>query len=92
MFAPRRPERVPRVGSVEKVLEPENVLLPLNVLELARSVEEAAVMVMSAEPLKDVPLIERAVWKIVAVAALPVMERLIAVEVLIEASVFTPVA
>ena len=87
-----RPERVPRVGRVVKLFVPLKVLEPEKVFELARSVEEAAVMVMSAEPLKDVPLIERAVWKIVAVAALPVMERLIAVEVLIEASVFTPVA
>ena len=50
---------------------PVKLLVPENVLLLAKSVEEAAVMVMSAEPLKDTPLIARAVWRVVAVPALP---------------------
>jgi hypothetical protein len=38
LFPATRPVRAPRVGRVEKVLVPENVLL------FARSVEEAAVI------------------------------------------------
>ena len=51
------------------------VRLPVKVLSLARSVEEAAVRVMLAEPLKEVPLMVRAVCKMVAVAALPPILR-----------------
>ncbi len=52
--------------------------MPENVLLFANSVEEAAVIVMSAEPLKEVPLMLRAVARIVAApavreAAVPVM-------------------
>ncbi len=50
------------------------VLLPEKVLLLARRVEEAAVIVMSAEPLKAVPLMFLEVWRTVAVPALPVIE------------------
>ena len=51
---------------LSKMLAPEKVLL------LASRVEEAAVMVMLAVPSKEVPLIVRAVWRAVAVEALPV--------------------
>src|SRR3989344_2277988 len=44
-------------------------LSPVNVLLFARSVEEAAVMVMSALPLKEVPLMLRAVARTVAAPA-----------------------
>lgn len=47
---------VPALPDIEPVMVLEKVLLPEKVLLLARSVEEAAVMVMSAEPLKAVPL------------------------------------
>ena len=60
-LAPTTPFREPSVGRVVKLFEPENVLLPLKVFEFERSVDEAAVMVMSAEPLKEVPLMLRAV-------------------------------
>ncbi len=66
--------------------------LPEKVLSLARSVLEAAVMVMLDVPSKVVPLIVLPVWRAVAVPEFPVMERLMAVEVETEASVFTPVA
>lgn len=61
----KRPEKVvvytpfvtvPALPEIEPVMVLEKVLLPPKVLLLARSVEEAAVMVMSAEPLKAVPL------------------------------------
>ena len=60
-----RPESVPRIGRVEKVL------VPLHVLEFPRSVVEA--IVMSAEPLKETPLMRRAFCRVVAVPALPPM-------------------
>ena len=66
MLAPTKPVRLERVGSVVKLLEPENVLLS------PRSVVEATTML--AVPLKETPLIVRAVWRAVAVAALPPME------------------
>ena len=66
---------MPRPTRPVKELVPLNVLLPLKVFEFARSVEEAAVMVMSAEPLKETLLMRRAVWRMVAVAALPPMLR-----------------
>src|SRR3989344_2593733 len=67
----------------------ENVLAPEKVLSLARSVEEAAVMVMSAVPLKEAPLMVRAVSSAVAVAALPPMERvLVAAKARAEPSLF----
>src|SRR3990167_7296784 len=47
----------------------ENVLSPVNVLLFARSVEEAAVMVIFAEPSKEVPLMLRAVARTVAAPA-----------------------
>ncbi len=59
-------ERVPTEVSDEAVT-PELSVLPVRV-------PAAAVTVMSAEPLKEVPLMLRAVCKIVAVPALPVME------------------
>src|SRR3989344_2936516 len=60
-----RPETEP-VMREEKVFDPENVL------ESARSVVEATVML--AVPLKEMPLMVRAVSRAVAVAALPPME------------------
>ena len=66
LLAPTTPASEPSVGSVE------NVLVPLQVLELARRVVEA--MVMSVEPLKETPLMRRAVARVVAVLALPPME------------------
>jgi hypothetical protein len=61
-------------GAVNKVVEALlNWLRPLQVLLLARRVDEAAVTVMSAVPLKDTPLMERAVWSWVAVPAFPPM-------------------
>src|SRR5260221_388399 len=55
-----------------KELVPLNVLFPAKVLLLERSVVEE--MVMSAVPLKETPLMRRAVWSCVAVAALPPIE------------------
>src|SRR3989344_14452 len=52
----------------ESVVE-EKVLAPLHVFSFASGVEEAAVMVMSAEPLKEVSLMLRAVARIVAAPA-----------------------
>lgn len=62
---------------VEEAVErrPLKELLPEKVLLLASKVEEAAVIVMSEEPLKEVPLMLRAVWRVVAVPALPPMLR-----------------
>jgi hypothetical protein len=64
---------VPALPLTEPVMRLENTLLPLNVLLLASKVEEAAKMVMSAEPLKETLLMLRPVCKVVAVPALPVM-------------------
>jgi hypothetical protein len=66
LFPATRPERVPKVGSVEKVFAPEKVLLS------ERSVVEA--MVMFTVPLKETPLIVRAFWRAVAVPAFPETE------------------
>lgn len=52
---------VPAFPVIEPVMVLEKVLLPEKVLLLARSVEEAAVIVMSADPLKEVPLMFLAV-------------------------------
>ena len=71
------------VPETEPVIVEEKVLVPEKVLLFARSVEEAAVRVISALPLKDVPLMVRAVARVVAVAALPPMLR---VEVLVVVS------
>ena len=49
-----------------------NPLTPENVLLFARRVDDAAVMVISAEPLNATPLMFRAVLSVVAVDALPV--------------------
>ena len=57
------------------MLEPLNVLLPLKVFEFARSVVEE--IVISALPLKETPLMRREVWRVVAVAALPPILRLL---------------
>ncbi len=54
-----------RLRSEEKVLDPLKRLLS------ARSVEDAALSVMFAVPLKETPLIVRAFWRAVAVPALP---------------------
>lgn len=79
----KRPEKVvvytpfvtvPALPEIEPVMVLEKVLLPEKVLLLARSVEEAAVMVMSAEPLKAVPLMFLEVCRMVAVPALPEIE------------------
>lgn len=56
-----RPESVPRVGRDEKLFEPVKVLFPEKVFALARRVEEAAVIVMSAVPLKETLLMFLAV-------------------------------
>ena len=56
------------------VVEARNILFPLNVLLSARSVEEAAVMVMFDPPLNDTPLIVRGVWRRDAVPAFPEIE------------------
>ena len=64
-----RPASVPRIGKVEKVL------VPLQVFEFASKVVEA--IVMSAEPLKETPLISRAFWSVVAVPALPPILRVL---------------
>jgi hypothetical protein len=72
------PERLALVVTVAAlpVIEPTigllKVLVPLKVLEFASSVEEAAVMVMSAEPLKATLLMLR---EVVRVAAEPPMEK-----------------
>ena len=47
---------VPALPDIEPVMVLPKVLLPEKLLSLARSVEEAAVIVMSADPLKAVPL------------------------------------
>ena len=62
-----------RVGSVVKLFVPEKVLLPENVFELASRVVEATTMF--AVPLKETPLIVRAVSRAVAVPAFPPIER-----------------
>ncbi len=59
---------------IEPVIVEPKVLVPEKVLLLASRVEEAAVIVMLAEPLNEVPLMSRAVWRMVAVPAFPVME------------------
>ena len=68
------PESEPSTGSVLNVVTPENVFA------FARSVEEAAVIVIAAEPSKLVPLIARGVARVVAVPALPVMLPVIVLE------------
>ena len=50
------------------------MLAPVKALSFASKVEEAALMVMSAEPLKATPLMFLEVWRIVAVPALPETE------------------
>src|SRR5690348_2692689 len=47
------------------------ILAPVKVLLSAKSVEEAALIVMSVEPLKPTPFMFLVVWRIVAVPALP---------------------
>ena len=49
-------------------------MVPTNALLSARSVDDAAVMVMLPDPLNDTPLMRRPVWRTVAVPALPEME------------------
>ena len=58
---------------VERVIK-SKILIPLNKLLFARSVEEAAVIVIFCEPSNDVPLIVRAFWRSAAVPAFPVIE------------------
>ena len=70
---------IPRfvVVALVKALFPENVLLsPSNV-------EDAALIVMLLEPLKETPLIVLAVWSAVAVFALPPMLKEAAVPVML---------
>ena len=86
MLDPTRPEREERIGSVLKVL------VPLQVLELERSVDEAAAMVMLPEPSKETVLMVTGLASFVAVPALPVTLMFTAVEVEMEATVFAPVA
>ena len=80
---PIRPERVSRMGRVE------NVFVPLQVLLLARRVEEAAVTVMFPEPSKEVPFIVTGEASFVAVPALPPMLS-VEVETAYVAPVFNP--
>jgi len=63
---------------------PVNVFVPENVLLFASSVDDAAVIVMSAVPLKETPLMFRAVWSAVAVPALPEMEPVMSEEKVLE--------
>src|SRR3990167_4491886 len=63
---------VAALPETEPVMREEKVLAPEKVLESARSVVEATVML--AVPLKEMPLMVRAVSRAVAVAALPPME------------------
>ena len=79
MFAARRPEKVLMVSGFEKTSVPEKVLA------FARSVEEAAVMVMLPVPSKETPLMVRGVWRAVAVPALPLMDP-----VMVEEKVLLP--
>lgn len=65
---------VPALPDIEPEMVFEKVLLPEKVLLLARRVDEAAVIVMSAEPLKAVPLMFLEVSRMVAVPALPEIE------------------
>ena len=76
--------KVVEVALVRVVL-PVKLLAPEKVLLLAKSVDEAAKIVMSAEPLNDTPLMRRAVWSVVAVEALPEIEPL-----MVEVKVFEP--
>ena len=62
---------------VEEMYVFPNVLVPEKMLLLARSVEEAAKIVMSAVPLKETPLMLRPVWSWVAEPALPEIEPVI---------------
>jgi len=55
MVSPPAPVPLPMV------VEAKNMLFPLNVLLSARSVEDAAVMVMFDPPLNDTPLMVRGV-------------------------------
>ncbi len=55
-------------------------LVPEKVLLSERSVEEAAVIVMFAVPLKETPLMVRAFWSAVAVPALPEIEPVMRLE------------
>jgi hypothetical protein len=57
-----------------KVVAPVKTVDPENVLLLASSVELAALIVMLADPSKETPLMVRAVWRVVAVFALPPIE------------------
>lgn len=57
---------------IEPVIRDVKVLFPVKLLLLARSVDDAAVMVISAEPLNDTPLMRRGVARTVAELALPV--------------------
>ena len=86
VLPPMRPFSAATIGAVV------NVLVPLHVFVFARSVEEAAKMVMGAVPSKFTPLIARVVARAVAVPARPVMLIDIAVDVETDAKVFAPVA
>jgi hypothetical protein len=82
-FAPTRPESDERIGSVEKVF------VPLQVLVSARRVEEAAVTVMFPAPVKSVPLMLAPGERAEAVAALPPMLSVL-VETAYETPLFAP--
>lgn len=62
---------MPALPEIDPVMVLEKVLLPEKVLSLASKVDEAAVMVMSCEPLNETPFMLRAVWRTVAEPALP---------------------
>jgi hypothetical protein len=70
--------------SEEKIGAEENLLVPEKRLASPRSVEEAALMVMAAEPSKLTPLIARVVASLVAVPALPEIEPVIREEKVLE--------
>ena len=65
---------VPALPVIEPLIVLLKMLVPLNVLLFAKSVEEAAVTVMLEVPSKVTPLMVRPVWRAVAVEALPTSE------------------
>jgi hypothetical protein len=72
---PKKPEVLDAYVAEMLVVEAfVKVCFPVKVLVSVRSVDEAAVTVMLAEPSKEVPLMVRGVWRVVAVLAFPEME------------------
>ena len=67
------PVTEPALPEIEPVMMFEKMFVPENVLLSPRSVEEAAVTVMSVEPSKGMPLMFLVAASLVAVPALPPM-------------------